>query len=514
MVAQDDDGRAFEIRARGKSLEKLPELGVRIAQGVPVTLHRVVRLGRKVVRVTIKGNMRRYRVECQKPGSIGRQVLQHPQDDIHSQAVRCSGFSGFGHFPVVSVESLDKRQRVVKDRIGNRHVLSDIIRHQLGKSREVVGCVEAWNVAVWVGRKSEVGRHGAADRRISSAEGVLEPETAPSVQKVPSLGKRPEVRRKRRVARKHLVENAPLEGLPENEDNVVGTFCPVFPCRRLAVCGKLPVDPFPVEILGQKGVEIGDKFVRNLVIVLDKFKGLFGGNVQNRSGQRVLSEREPHIDLCSEDGNRPCPARSGEKQRERDDGKEHARGKKEERNIEASRLDFLLLLSGKVEDYRGESGDIDEEKRKPAEGPLEISAERGNGCRIGDVRQVKVGAQKRVGEPLVRKSEDFVIDRGEDEVEDEECGKGSRLPEKGEEGNENENRSVCHGNLPDGLPGEHFRQGKSQRIGERVEEREHRALQKDGEQGNQDKGIHNLIRMMAKKPHGERETRKASGCST
>lgn len=181
MVAQNDDGRSFEIRSRGKSLEEFSELRVRIAQGVPVAFHRLVGFWRKIVRVTVKGNMRRYRIECQKPGGIGRQALQHPQDDIHPQTVRCAGLPGFGHFPVVSVEFLDKWQRMVKDWIGNRHVFSDIIRHQLGKSREVVGGVEARNVAVRVGGKTQVGRHGSADRRVSAAESVFEPETAASV---------------------------------------------------------------------------------------------------------------------------------------------------------------------------------------------------------------------------------------------------------------------------------------------------------------------------------------------
>lgn len=203
--------------------------------------------------------------------------------------------------------------------------------------------------------------------------------------------------------------------------------------------------------------------------------------MQNRSCQRVLSEGEAHIDLCSEDGNRLDAARPGKKQYERDDGKEHSRGKERDGNLEFSCLASDFFLPGKIEDYRGEAGDIDEEKKKPAEGSLEVSAERGNGRRIGDVRQVEVGAQKRVGESLVRKSENFVIDRGEDEVENEEYGKGARLLEKGEEGNENEDRSVCHGNLPDGFSGEHFREGKSKRIGKRIEENEHRALQKDGE---------------------------------
>ena len=73
--------------------------------------------------------------------------------------------------------------------------------------------------------------------------------------------------------------------------------------------------------------------------------------------------------------------------------------------------------------------------------------------------------------------------------EEEEPGENSRLFQKGEDRRHHENRAERHRNLPERFSGEHFRQGKSERIRQHVKDDKHRALQSDGESGEQNERI-------------------------
>lgn len=338
-------------------------------------------------------------------------------------------------------------------------------------------------------RKSEVGGHRSADRRVAAAKGVLEPEAASAVPKKFSLGKFPKVRGENRVAVEHLVQDAALEGFPEDEDDAVGSLCAV------CFCGSAPVGWMfgvgALEFFGQKGVQVAQKLVRDFVIVPYKLKCFFGGNVKNGCCQRMLAEREPHIDLCSEKGNGLYSARPGEKQHERNHRKNHPERKKGNGQTKSAK-DRFLLFTGKDDGNRNEPCDIERKQRKPSDRSLEVATEGREGRGIGDVRQVKIGPQKRIGEPLVRKPKNLVIDNGDKKVEDKKDRKRTRLFEKREQGTQNEDGAVGHGQLPNCFPGKHLRKRKPERVGQRIKENEHGALQQNGEQGYRNKRIHKI----------------------
>ena len=203
--------------------------------------------------------------------------------------------------------------------------------------------------------------------------------------------------------------------------------------------------------------------------------------MENRGRKRMLSQRKAFLDLEVYQRNfNPAP-RPRQEKHQRSDRKSEADNKHRYRElfrrlgrrIRADRRKRGPVPAEAKRIERHESGGTrkaGKDKRNPQHRSQQVPAQRGDCRRIGDIRNVEIGAEERIRKPLVRKTEQVVIHDGDKKVERIKNGQCAGSAGKGKQSAHHEDGAKGHEYLPDDFTFEHLRQRESQRIREAVEQ--------------------------------------------